>query len=485
MPPQNRFIIIREDLLQDPVTIISDGLLIGRLTECELLLNHPSVSRVQAGVKQIDGEYYLFNLRPANAIKLNGRAITENEALGAGDVLQAGPFLLEIDTDEGALVVKVTLQIGRIVHDADVSSPALDTQKLDDLEAVLSGARKKAASRAAPLPGTKALDIFWDKRIREAGKMVRPAPLFPHSQKRTGKAQFNWAPTSDLAPRWPISFFVWGVIIVGLLTCGGAFLYANAYAPAPLSKAHAAAQLTATVPIAARANSNSCTNCHSLSGKMESKCASCHNTVGFEASVIRPHQVAGIGCTTCHAEHKGAAFKPGESALFTCTQCHNDQNKSVYNGKRVSTPHLGSFGYPTANGKWVWKGLDEQEWALKQISVARVAGESEEQWRSKQFHALHVHRVRTIAGLTGDESGHLSCSSCHKTFNPIDRETPRQTCARCHNGRLEAGTQRTLIPANQPNCTSCHVQHIKDVHHWNPSLLAGSESDREVQRAKG
>ena len=28
---ENRFIIIREDLVQDPVTLISDGLLIGRL----------------------------------------------------------------------------------------------------------------------------------------------------------------------------------------------------------------------------------------------------------------------------------------------------------------------------------------------------------------------------------------------------------------------------------------------------------------------
>ena len=81
MQQQNKFIIVREDLLQDPVTIISEGLLMGRLTECELLLNHPSVSRVQAGIKQIDGEYYVFNLRPSNAIKLNGRPVIENQGL--------------------------------------------------------------------------------------------------------------------------------------------------------------------------------------------------------------------------------------------------------------------------------------------------------------------------------------------------------------------------------------------------------------------
>ena len=42
----NKFIVVREDLVDDPATIINDGLLIGRLPECELLLNHPSVSRV-------------------------------------------------------------------------------------------------------------------------------------------------------------------------------------------------------------------------------------------------------------------------------------------------------------------------------------------------------------------------------------------------------------------------------------------------------
>lgn len=471
MQQQNKFIVVREDLLQDPVTIISEGLLIGRLTECELLLNHPSVSRVQAGIKQIEGRYYVFNLRPSNPVKLNARPFLENQALGAGDVLEVGPFQLEIDFASDAIIVKVSLQIGRRIHEADVSSPALGTTKLDDLEAVLSGAKKKVA-RPAPLPGTKALDIFWDKRIREAGKMVRPAPLFPHGQRRTGKAQFNWAPTSDLARRWPVSFLIWGVIIVGVFSIGGAFLYANAYAPAPLSKAHTVSRLTITPPIAVKANDNSCTSCHSFTGKMESNCAACHKASGFEATVIQPHAAAGVGCTACHAEHNGADFKPGETALLTCTQCHDDQNKNTYNGKRVSTPHGGTFGYPTVNGKWTWKGLDSSEWALKQLSVTRLPAETEEQWSSKQFHALHVGRVRTVANLAGDNSGRLSCSSCHKSFNPIDRETPRQTCAGCHNGRVETGTRRVVIAADKPDCTSCHVQHVKDPRHWNPSLLA-------------
>ena len=68
MPVNNQYIIIRDDLLVDPITIISEGLLIGRLTECEVMLNHPSVSRVQAGIKQFENAYYLFSLRPKNPV---------------------------------------------------------------------------------------------------------------------------------------------------------------------------------------------------------------------------------------------------------------------------------------------------------------------------------------------------------------------------------------------------------------------------------
>jgi pSer/pThr/pTyr-binding forkhead associated (FHA) protein len=176
MPVNNQYIIIRDDLPIDPATIISEGLLIGRLSECEVRLNHPSVSRVQAGIKQFDNGYYLFSLRPKNPVTLNGKPVEDNEALAAGDVIEIGPFQLEIDTTENGLVLRVELRIGMKPSAIDVSDPGLST---DSLTAPLEGKAKKP--RPAPIAGTKALDIFWDKRIREAGKMVRPSPLFPKS----------------------------------------------------------------------------------------------------------------------------------------------------------------------------------------------------------------------------------------------------------------------------------------------------------------
>ncbi len=446
MAAANQYVIIRNDLLTDPITIISDGLLIGRLSACELLLNHPSVSRVQAGIKQFGGEYYLFPLRPRNPVLLNGRPVEENEALASGDVIEAGPFRLEVEiTDEG-LVIRVELQIGVKPSEIDVSDAGVTTANLELPE---GGKTKKL--RVAPMAGTKALDIFWDKRMREVAKMVRPSPLFPRARMRTGKAQSNWTATTDLMSRWPVAFFVWGFVVVGVIAVAGAYWYTQAYAPAPLSTAHEMRAMRLVPPIAVRANAGSCTSCHSWKGNMEQRCAECHKTAAFVADVIKPHEAAGVGCIDCHAEHKGAAFNPTEGALAACVVCHNDANAKLYNGRRVGTPHGGTFGYPIVDGKWSTKTINEEEWALRKLAIVRLPTDSDEKWRSNQFHALHDQRVKVVAGIQGNSEGRLSCNSCHKSFDPIDRATPRTTCAACHNKQNGA-----------PDCTSCHVQHIRD-----------------------
>jgi FHA domain/Class III cytochrome C family len=472
MPSENKFVIIREDLVQDPLTVVSDGLLIGRLVDCELLLNHPAVSRVQAGIKIVEGNYYLFGLRPSNPVTLNGKPVEENEALAAGDILGLGPFVLEIDEADDALLIKVSLQIGRVAAPGDSSSPDLGTEKLLPLELPGAGKKAPAKPRPAPLPGDKALDIFWDKRIREAGKMVKPSPLFPKGQRRAGKTQFNWRPTSDLLSRWPVSIFSWGAIGIGLLSIAAAYWYASAYSPAPVSYAHTKTKLEMLPPIAARANGDSCTSCHSLTGTMENNCSSCHTAEAFTPTVIPPHAAAGIGCVSCHAEHRGVNFRASEAALTGCSDCHNDANKVTYNGHHVSTAHGGTFGYPAKDGHWIWKGLDAEEWSIKQIPITRLPADTDEAWRSKQFHSLHVQRVRMVPGIGGNAEGQLSCSSCHKTFNPIDRQTPVTTCSKCHNGSIEPGTNRIVIAQDKPNCVSCHVQHVKDKRQWGALLLA-------------
>src|SRR5437762_7356875 len=115
---ESSFIIIREDLQIDPITIVGESILIGRLPTCELVLNHPSVSRLQAGITNAQGDYYLRNLRPSNSITLNGQPVEQYQALAAGDVLGLGPFALNIDFLGEALVLKVSIQIASTPGDA-------------------------------------------------------------------------------------------------------------------------------------------------------------------------------------------------------------------------------------------------------------------------------------------------------------------------------------------------------------------------------
>ena len=423
-----------------------------------MLLNHPSVSRVQAGIKQIEESYYLFPLRPRNPVLLNGKPVEENEALASGDAIDAGPFRLEIDITEEALFIRVELQIGMGPSEIDVSDAGLSTK---DLQMPEDAKGKKA--RPKPIAGTKALDIFWDKRMRDVAKMVRPSPLFPRARRRTGKAQSNWTATTDLMSRWPAAFFVWGFVAVAVIAVTGAYWYTKAYAPAPLSRAHEARELTTKPAIAVSANAGSCTTCHSWKGSMEQRCASCHKTDAFVATVIKPHEAASIGCVDCHAEHRGAEFSAKQGALASCNRCHVDGNQNVYNGRRVATPHGGTLGYPVVNGEWSSKSINDDEWALRKLAVVRLPTDSDQKWRSNQFHALHDQRVKVVPGIPGNDLGQLSCNSCHRSFDPIDRTTPKTTCAACHSKQ-----------DGQPNCTSCHVQHILDLRHrLNGSQPAG------------
>jgi pSer/pThr/pTyr-binding forkhead associated (FHA) protein len=477
------FVIIREDLQIDPVTIVAEGILIGRLPTCELLLNHPSVSRLQAGITNVDGDYYIRNFRSTNPIVLNGEKVDEYQALTDSDVLGVGPFVLNIDLIDGVLVLKVSIQIGATPGEAIIRKegtgvwdlPATIRLPSQPLDLEKSAERKKPAPRKPPPPvaGSKALDVFWDKRITAATKTMKPSPLFPVTGRPSGKAQSVWAPTTDLNRRWPIPPVVVFGLIAALLAGGGAIFYAAAFAPAPISDAHTRATLRLDPPIATHANAGSCTSCHALTTGIDQKCTSCHTTDAFVATVIPPHMSSGIGCVDCHAEHRGADFEALDGALVSCFECHNDQNKKTYNGKSVATPHGGRFGYPVRDGKWVWPGLDPEQLALRKdsLQLERLPTETEDQWRNKQFHAVHVYRVKATRGLGGNKEGEMSCSSCHATQQPIDRATPRTACGKCHNGDLDPRAGKQVIASDKPNCTSCHVQHMRDKRHWNPQLL--------------
>jgi len=475
---QSTFIITREDRAEEPKTIIRQGLRIGRLPDSDLWLNHPVVSRLHAGINEVEGYFYLINLSASSATTLNGRVIPfdEAEALTDGDEIQIGPYFLRVEQTTETLRITVVHQFALHVGERKPQRKAEAYRKQLAVEGRTAGSSEVA----------NALKVFWDKRTRE--KAGRPSPLHPRTPPRLGKIRFNWMPTRDLVRPWPFAIFIWALIIVGTLSAVAAVKYRNAFAPDPISTVHTRKNFTLAPAIAKQPNGGACTSCHAIGvsmankEKMNANCAACHKTESFVATTTRAHRDAGITCTTCHAEHRGEDFRPLSAALESCAKCHADENKNLYNGKSVHTAHGGTYGYPVINGVWVWKGLDSEELEMKpEVEVLLTKNKATpnvvKEWRSAQFHAIHVNRVRVVAGIKGtpdvDVAAEvLSCSSCHKSGYMganIDRSFPRTTCGRCHNHQVferVSGSTR----GETPSCTSCHVQHIRDAH-WLPSGL--------------
>lgn len=441
-----------------PEELEKEALVLGRLKSCDVVLDDRSVSRIHAGINRVESRYYLINLTASNSLTLNGKFLTSYKAdvLADGDIIQIGHFTIHVHHYENEIRLKVIHQPGEQKAAPEVTETETQTDS----------SKEKIAD---------VLKVFWEKRTRtkeEWGTRLRPA-----EKPQPGKAVINWKPTRDLRPSWRVGLFSWAFVIIGILAFLAFFLYPQTFASKPLSNPHIK-KIDGKL-IAGRANENSCMTCHTLNEPLENACIKCHRAEEFHASNTGAHEAAGVTCTVCHLEHQGEDFSPRAAAIQGCAQCHNDNNHKVYNGKAVHAAHQGSFGYPGENGAWKWKGLyAEAAETIPALAGARANDESEQARLSRQFHAVHLARLNAPAGLAADSAGRVSCSTCHKSFDPIDRETPRQTCGACHNGSTDARANRVLIDDNKANCVSCHIQHPYSQNRWNNFLTADALETR-------
>ena len=267
----NKFVIIRKDLSLDPALVESEGLTIGRLAGSDLVLNHPSVSRTHAGIKELSGDYWVFNLSEANGTTLNGELVDQTP-LADGDVIQIGPFFLYPRYVADGLLIEVEMSIKPLPVEASIPSttssglmvPPDQSQtvridpgilaKLQRDKTTPQGTRRLSGTGMLTgmlKPGdAQALKIFWDKRKREDGKLATDSPLKPKTKKRMGRAQFNWVPTRDLQRPWPRALFGWATLIVTVLSVGAVFLFKDAYSPGALSAPHARKEFSISPKIA-------------------------------------------------------------------------------------------------------------------------------------------------------------------------------------------------------------------------------------------
>lgn len=450
-----KFKVEKADEMASAGALEQDGLVIGRLESCDVVLVHRSISRIHAGINFVENNFFLINLSVSNSLTLNGKllAAREADALADGDIIQIGPYVITVSREEDTLSLFVSDQLAYDLRTKTLPAADKTTSHNEDIADVL--------------------EVFWEKRTRE--KEEWGTALRPKGKPQPGKAAINWKPSKDLRSTWRIGLFTWVILIFGFFTAFAFFRYPNTFAPKPLSNPHSQ-KIDATM-IANRANESSCTTCHSWNEPMENSCVRCHQGTEFHASNTKAHADAGISCAVCHLEHQGEDFDSKKYAFESCATCHNDNNRQLYNGKAVRTAHGGTFGYPVENGKWTWKGLHREITETLPAGSLSIAKSDSEQTRlSKQFHAIHVYRLTANGAIKTDEAGRISCSSCHTSFDPVDRETPKQTCGICHNGMIE--NSETIFAANQANCVSCHVQHPYSQRRWREFLTEDARAQR-------
>jgi len=462
---KGKFTISYANSSADAVELEKVALVIGRLNSCDVVLDNRSVSRIHAGINRVDTEYYLINLTASNSLTLNGKFLASYKAdvLADGDIIQIGPFTINVAHREDEVGLKVSHQF---IGDNRQSPAGVVTGPDEILPDSIPDSRENVAD---------VLKVFWEKRTRikeEWGTRLRPT-----EKPQPGKAVINWKPTHDLRSSWRFGLFSWALVVIGILSVSTFFLYPQAFAGKPLSGPHI--KKIEDKLIAVRANENSCMTCHALTEPLENACIKCHQAEQFHASNTGAHEAAGVTCTVCHLEHQGEDFSPRAAAVQGCAECHNDNNHKLYGGKTMRTAHGGSFGYPVENGQWTWKGLyAEVAETIPAIGGARANDESEQARLSRQFHAVHLARLNAPEGMAADPGGRVSCSTCHKSFDPVDRETPRQTCGVCHNVLSGPPANRILTGGSEANCVSCHIQHPYGQNRWRDFLTGDAMETR-------
>lgn len=423
-----RFLIQRRDQSVNEISIESDGLTIGRLPGNELVLNHRAVDETHAGIKEIAGRYWIFNLSSNNGIVING-VLAERAQIADGDLLQAGPYLLRFTLAPQTLIITVDIGAGWRLEEA---GPEV-TRKPD--------------AAGHDTAQAQSLQVFWEKRKRESGKILDQTVLDPRGQRRLGKALACWVPTLDLRKPWTTAWIFWGTAAALVFGVSALAAWRNSYTPGAIAAPHTA-RAVATHAVAIRAAGGACSACHSPLSSMQAQCVSCHQVAGFATPISTAHVKAGMTCATCHREHSGAASSDGLLSDGICLQCHTGAT-TVKDARRagevLGDPHPVTRGYPVVNGVWKWTGLSTAVWKSKGLPESYAKRPAAE-----QFHAIHRAVRIPEAGL-----GRMDCGVCHGEGVPKKEQRPLALQHACGNCHAATGT----AAASSAGCVSCHPPH--------------------------
>jgi hypothetical protein len=145
--------IFQNGQLVESKTLAQDVIKIGKLKSSHLCLEDDSVARMHAVIEVSGSDVRVIDLGSSTGTILNGRRVEKNDVLKSGDVLEFGPFRIEVEFSAAPAMTMVPAQTGGTVVSAAPAAPpmaAMQVQQMQPQGMTHAPAAAMAAPMAAP-----------------------------------------------------------------------------------------------------------------------------------------------------------------------------------------------------------------------------------------------------------------------------------------------------------------------------------------------
>jgi ABC transport system ATP-binding/permease protein len=195
--------------------LASERLVIGRGEECEVSVNHPSVSRVHAEIRRaVDGRWEIVDLSSANGIRVNGSELP-NSLLDSRDVIELGDVVLKY-LPAGEIYIPGPEEALRLDRNAQAKQGLPFWLKLAVVLALAAGAAvlvmvlRTPSAPPAPIATTASIDPIG-RLLKEAKALLLKGDVEGAMQRASGiPASSNLRASSDfraIQEAWADSLF--------------------------------------------------------------------------------------------------------------------------------------------------------------------------------------------------------------------------------------------------------------------------------------
>jgi thioredoxin reductase (NADPH) len=369
--PQPRFVI-------ESRVVNAPKIQIGRAPSCDVVIDHPSVSREHCTIEWSDG----FTLRDTSSAGtyLDDRRVVRQQ-LPPSAVLRVHDTLFRIAVrGEVCTIERADAALAEAALDVARAHASLLTRNL------APGSLSMHAGGVEPMKTLFRMDV---------GALEQEIAARKKDLRRGAPA---WRPSSDLASNRPMRGAVVLSVLAAIALGGAAILFGRGETLVnhPLSQSHASAAFAAKAT-----GVTVCGSCHTAGARIDNaRCATCHTA--FAPRVAHQAEV----CSSCHVEHRGPSPDHALHAQDSSARCHPNQHAAEL-GTGSPLPQ------PIAAGPLPPIHLDTA--------------------------ALHVaHTRRTVAGKVVG----IGCTACHAKLaaGKLVEAKPGFACFRCHDGGATAFT---------------------------------------------